>query len=251
MKDIKFILMLIFSIVQTSYGQIEKLITTINYSVNSSDTTLTKIEYDSNGKRIKDNSRYISHPLRIDTIQVSDKEQLIEYIWEGNSKSVMKETNTSTEIVKIGYSRNGTDTTFFSSFKLSKKGLPVEGIIINHADTSKYVINKNFSLIEIRELQSNILSNSEFIEFQGIIQFQNRRYIKITDLNEQKDIIKIRLNKKLKPRKVIKRQWHDYHQMTFKNKYLYKYKANKLVKLKNVDNHGDIEMIRTIQYKLK
>jgi len=48
---------------------------------------------------------------------------------------------------------------------------------------------------------------------------------------------------------IIKKEWHKYHNMIFENKYSYKYKGYKLVEIKNMDMDGDLEMIRTIDYK--
>ena len=246
------------SIVQISCGQdepigCEKQITTIEFYGNTSDTTIQNIKFDSQGNRIEELPKYISisNPIQIDTIRISDKEGRIEYTWEDNSKSVTKEFKTHKKEIRIGIDNNGIDTIYYSEFNFNDEGFPIKGIIINYGDTSKYEIFDNISMNEIIEIQSNIITESGFIDFSGIIQIPSRRKVMITELEERRNTIEIQLNNKLKPKKVIKREWHEYHKMIFENKYSYKYKDDRLVEIKNVDMYGDLEMIRKIDYKLK
>ena len=243
------------SIVQISYGQddvggYEKQITTIEFYGTTSDTTRQIIKFDSQGNQIEELPKYISisNPILIDTIRTSDIERRIEYTWEDNSKSVTQEYKTHKKEIRIGIDKNGIDTTYYSEFNFNDEGFPIKGIIISHGDTSKYEIFDNISLNGVFEIQSNIISKSEFIDFTGIIQILNRRKVIVTELEERRNTIEIWLNNKLNPKKVLKREWHDYHKVIFKNKYLYKYKDDRLVEIKNVDMYGDLEMIRTIEY---
>lgn len=254
MKCIKIILVLIFSIVHLSYGQngtngYLKQITTIQFYGKTSDATINYIRFDSHGNRIEELSKYVSSPIQIDTIRVSDKERRIEYTWEDKSISITQEFKTFEKQIRLGIDKNGKDTIYYSEFNFNDEGFPINGIIINHGFTSKYEISDHISMSEIIEIHSNIISDSEFVDFSGIIQFISRRKVIIAELEEPRNTIEIHINKNLKPNKVIKREWNEYHNMTFENKYSYKYKDDKLVEIKNVDMNGDLEMIRTIEYK--
>ena len=253
MKKVKIILLLI-AFLQISYGQnetngFEKEIITIEYFGSNSDTTFQIIPYDVNGNRIEAKSQYISNPIKTDTTYISGSEMIMEDIWEDNSRTIRKEINSPRNLTKIGIDRNGIDTIYFSEFKLGMNGLPLEGIVVNHGDTTKYEINQNLSIEEMNEIHAILLRDSEFIDFRGIIQIPNTRKIIITEPEEPRNTVEIRLNKKLQPKSVIKRQWHEYHKTIFVNRYSYKYQNDKVVEIKNVDMYGDLEMTRTIDYK--
>ena len=243
------------SIVQSSFGQKDvngflKQIITIEFYGNTSDTTIQNIEFDSNGNRLNESSNFISflNPILIDTIKFSDNETKIVYTWQDNTTSVIEEFKTLKKHVKIRIDNNGRDTTYFSKYNINDEGFPRSGIIIIHGDTTKFESSDNISLFELMKIRSNIINESEFIDFSGIIQIPSKRKVLISELEEPRNTIEIYLNKKLQPKKIIKKEWHDYHKMIFKNKYSYKYKDGKLVKIKNVDMFGDLEMIRTIDY---
>lgn len=220
MKCIKIILVLMISIVQISCGQdepigYEKRITTIEFLGNTSDTTIQNIKFDSQGNQIEELPNYITilNPIQVDTIRISDKEIKIEYTWNGNSKSVTKEFKTHKKEIRI--ESNGIDTTYYSEFNYNEEGFPMNGIIVNNGVTSRYEIFGNVSMDEIIEIHSNTISDSEFIDFNGIIKFFGRRKVLIAELKEPRNTIEVRLSKNLKPKKVIKRKWHEYHKMIF------------------------------------
>lgn len=229
----------------------EKIIRTIEFQANSPDTTIKVIKFDFDGTQMETFTTYISDPIKIDTNRISDVETSIEYTWKDKSMSITKEIITPNQIVNIGFDKNGSDTFFFSSFNLGKEGLPIDGIIINHGDSSICLIKEYYSLDEFREIQTNILRDSEFLDLYGIVEFRSKRSLTITDTQDDRNRIEISLNKNCQPKKIVKYDWHPYHQMNFINKYTYKYKSNKLVELKNIDTYGDLEMIRTIEYKMK
>jgi len=250
------IIILIMSTFQLAFGQIgnqgyEKIITTIEFFGNTADTSIITKNYDVNKKLIQDVPKNVSFPIRADTNKISNEITTIEYTWQDKLKSFYKEINTTKEVIKIGIDKNGRDTIYLLSFKLGKKGNPIKGIIINNGDTTKYKIEEKFTLNEIHEIHSNIIRESEFINFTGNVQFKNKRQISIIDSKDRRNEIEIILNRNLKPTKVIKRQYHNYHKMVFTNKYYYKYDSDKLVEIKNIDDYGDIEMIRRIEYKLR
>lgn len=219
-------------IVHTAY---EKHITTVEFYGNTSDTSLQIIKFDSIGNIIHEPSGYItiSTPMKMDTTNISENERRIESTWRDGTTSVTMEINRGNEQIIIV--QRGSDTLFYSRFNYDNEGYPVSGIVVNNLDTSRYRIAEKISMDEIKEIHSNVLRESEFVNFVGEIEFLNRNEIRITDLEEPKNTIKIELLQNLKPKMIVVSKWHDYHKMVFKNRYSYKYENNKLVEIKNTD----------------
>lgn len=229
----------------------EKIETTIDFFATPSDTTIRKTQYDVKGNQNEQLPKFITEPDRIDTIQISDSERIIEHVWPDKSKSVTKEINTSNYLVKIGIDRNGIDTIYYSKFELGRIGRPLNGIVINHGDSTKYEVNETFSIEELNEIHSVLNSESEFITFRGVIRIHDREQISISDIEEPRNSVTLKLNEQLKPTVALKREWHEYHQKVFENRYSYKYEDNRLIEIRNRDEDGDLEMIRTIEYIVK
>ena len=233
---------------QNEMNGYEKRITTINYIGPNADTSIQIIQYDINGNQIERISKYITSPIAADTIYVSDNEIIIEHSWDDNSKTTTREINLLTELTRIGIGRNGTDTIYYANYELGENRMPIKGIVINQGDTIKYEANENFTYDEINKIQSNIIRDSEFINLDGRIEFQSRKQIVVTHIKDTRNTTQIQLDNNLNPTTAIKKEWHEYHKIVFENEYSYHYEEDKLVRIENRDEEGDLEMLRTIEY---
>lgn len=254
MKSIQIIIFLMFTVSCESYCQVvhtgyEKHITTVEFYGNTSDTSLQIIKFDSIGNIIPEPSENItiSTPMKMDTTNISENERRIESTWRDGTTSVRMEINRGNEQIIIV--QRASDTLFYSRFNYDNEGFPVSGMVVNNLDTSRYRIAAKISMDELKEIHSNVTRESEFVNFVGEIEFLNRNEIRITDLEEPKNTIKIELLQNLKPKMIIVSKWHDYHKIVFKNRYSYKYENNKLVEIKRTDMFGDLEMKKIIEYK--
>lgn len=250
------IILIIISFIQLANGQVEneafvKIITTIEYLGQNPDTTFAIVEYGENGKRGEALSVNVRLPVSVDSIQVSEGELIIESIWGDGTKSIFKETKSETELIRFGMDRNGRDTTFFSSFELSQNGKPIKGVIKNFFGFYKYKVNEMFSLDELSMLDLNLRQESDFWDFSGDVDCQGRTKIVISSPEDKRNRMEITVNDDLKPVKIIKRQWHDFHQQVFEDIFYYKYEANRLVEIRNLESDGELVMLKTIEYKRK
>ena len=235
---------------QSSHNGYEQRITTINYYGSWNDTLINVNVYDSNGDHIPVKSKMatISYPVRVDTHFITANIIEYEYTFEDSIKSFTREITVPNNFIKVITYGNQSDTIYKSVYWLDKNGIPQTGKIESWMDTTNILNSANLSMEELQLILKNINKYSGFLKTDGLMEFESRKKLKITNRLNIKEITKISLNRKSKPKKIIVKQWHSDHMYLFVNSYTFKYRNNRLVKITNRDEYGDVEMIRTFEY---